>query len=214
MDAKNDLVWEEAVARIVTVEVELKTAERTEMLTTDVICYEGYYARPWNLKNGGPTTGFEARSTRYEALEAALPTGASLFVGIRGLCRKALLIDVDIKELPQEIGFNTVKVVAPELLLFCSFPRGYRDQRTTLVYTDALTVSLPEIVALEDRPLRTVVARADIISDDRGWSSESFRRWGRDLRRSNWEDDKDCWNTSVGGQCSEIMTNFCGANPR
>ncbi len=213
MDAENALLWEAAIARVVTVEVELRTAERRERLTTDVVCYEGYFARPWNFKYGGPTTGFEARSTGYEALEAELPTGASLFVGMRGLCRKALLMDMDIEELPKEIGFTTVKVVAPELLLYCPSPRGYMDQRLTLVYTDALTVSLPEIVALEEWPLRTVVARADLISDDRGWSSESFRRWGDELSKSHWKDGEGCWSDRVG-QCSEELTNYCGANPR
>jgi len=70
MDAKNDLVWEEAIARVVTVEAELRTAERTEKLTTDVICYEGYFARPWSLKGGGPKTGIEPRSIGFEALQA------------------------------------------------------------------------------------------------------------------------------------------------
>lgn len=212
MDAKNDLVWEEAIARVVTVEAELGTTEHVVKLTTDVVCYEGYFATAWNLKNGGPETGIGPKSIGFEALQAKFPTGAMLDIDMWRLCDEALLMDID--ELPLKVEYSNAQIVGPELSLYCSFPFFISPSDETLLRTDVGWVSFPYIVSLEERPLRTLATRSDMGSSETPSIYSGFtRRWGSDMRRSNWKDDEGCWSGRIGS-CDEAMTNYCGKNPR
>lgn len=207
MDAKNDRVWEEATARVVTVEASLTTPEGTEELTTDIICYQGYFARPLTPTGGPQETGNRPKSIGFESLQAELPTGATLDIDLRSLCSKAF--SMDINDLPLRFEYNEMNIVAPDLSLYCKFP----PHRGTL-HTDAGEVSYPYIVAVKQQPLRTLVTRSDMGSSATPYISSGFaRRWGLNMRRSSWKGGKGCWG-GRSGQCNEAMTNYCGENPR
>ena len=131
MDAKNDLVWEEAVARVVTVEAKLRIKERNETLTTTIVCYEGHFATAWNLKNGGPKTGIGPKSIGFETLQTKLPTGATLDIDLRWLCRTVFRTDAD--KLPLKLEYSDAQIVGPELSLYCSFPSATRRSAVNLL---------------------------------------------------------------------------------
>lgn len=212
MDAKNDLVWEEAVARVVTVEAELGTKERTEKLTTNIVCYEGYFATAWNLKNGGPKTGIGPKSIGFETLQTKLPTGATLDIDLRWLCRTVFRTDAD--KLPLKLEYSNAQIVGPELSLYCSFPSATRRSAVNLLHTDAGWVRFPYIVAIREQPLQSLAKRSDMGSSETPSISSGFtRRWGIDMRESSWNDEKGCWGDRIG-VCNETMTNYCGKNPR
>lgn len=216
MDAKNDLVWEEAIARIVTVEAELGTMEGTEKLTTDVVCYEGYFARAWNLKDGGPDTGFRPKSIGFEALQAVFPTGATLDIDLSYLCSKVFRMENN--ELPLKLGHNQTYIVAPELSLYCPFYNSEHSGRSksNALQTDAGWVGHPYIVAIEMRPLRTLATRSEMGSSEVPSVSSGFARrweWATRTGKSHWNAEKACWTDRVG-RCDEALTYYCGKNPR
>jgi len=212
MDAKNDLVWEQAVARVVTVEAKLGTKERTETLTTNIVCYEGYFATAWNLKNGGPRTGSGSKSIGFETLQTKLPTGGTLDINLRWLCREAFRTDVD--ELPLKLEYSDAHIVGPEQSLYCKFHSATRRSAANILHTDAGRVSFPYIVALKEQPLRSLATRSDMGSSETPSISSGFtRRWGTDMRRSDWKSEKGCWGDG-SGVCNETMTNYCGKNPK
>lgn len=213
MDAKNERVWQEAVARVVTVEAELGTAERVKTLKSDVICYEGYSARAWNLKAGAPTSGMATKSIGFETLQAEFPTGATLDIDLRFLCNSVFRMDIN--ELPLKFRHNEINIVAPVLSLFCKF-HNIGDTGTYALHTDAGWVGHPYIVAIEERPLRTLATRSDIGSSETPSVSSGFtRRWEGTYGRSPsyWKAEKACWTDQVG-RCHEALTNFCGKTPR
>lgn len=210
MDAKNDVVWEEATARIVTVETELGTAEGTEKLSTEVVCYEGYFATKWSIKSGAPKTGFGPRSIGFETLQAKFPTGATLLIDFRRLCDDAIQLEID--KVPLKVRYSTMNIAAPELSLYCSFSFN-RNYNVTRIYRADEWVSYPYIVALEDRPLRSLATRSEMGSSEKPSIYFGFaRQWGSDMSRSDWKEDKECWDDNVG-RCNEEMTNYCGKMP-
>lgn len=108
MDAKNDRVWEEAVARVVTVEAELGIEAGIQTIRTDIACYEGYYARPLSLKSGAPTSGLAPKSVGFETLQAELPTGAILDINLRSLCYT--VFHTDISSLPLKFRHDEANI--------------------------------------------------------------------------------------------------------
>jgi len=121
---------------------------------------------------------------------------------------------MDIEALPLKVDLSIAQIVAPELSLYCSFPFYLRRSRQSLLFTDAAIISFPYIVALEEQPLRTLATRSEMGSSETPSISYGFtRRWGSDMRRSDWKDDKGCWSGRVS-QCNDEMTNYCGTNPR
>lgn len=210
MDTKNDLVWEEAVARVVTVESEVGTKEGPETLATNIVCYEGYFATKWNLKSGGPKAGVRPKSIGFETLQAKLPSGGMLDLNLFKLCDQALLMDIN--ELPLKVRRSRLNVVAPELSLYCSFPFNRRPD-VPRIYIGKRWVTYPYIVALEELPLRSLASRSDMGSSEMSANYGSlWYRWERYMRRSNWKSDKKCWGGNSGG-CNETMTNYCGRKP-
>ena len=213
MDAKNDLVWEESVARVVTVEAELRTMDRTEKLTVDVVCYEGNFATAWSLKGSGQKTGIGPKSIGFEALQAELPTGGTLDIDMWRLCDEALLMDIE--ELPLKVEYSNAHIVGPELSLYCRFYPS-RASGSILINTDAARVGYPYIVALEERPLQTLATRSEMGSSETPSVSNGFARrweWATRTGKSHWNAEKACWTDNVG-RCSETLTNYCGINRR
>jgi len=216
MDAENDQVWEEAVARVVTVEVELGTSQRVRTLKTDVVCYEGYFAKAWDLKAGGLRTGISAKSIGFEAFQAEFPPGATLDIDFTFLCRDVFRMESN--ELPLKLVRNGIYIVAPELSLYCQFSNTGRSGRSTsnALQTDVGWVGYPTIVAIKMRPLRTLATRSDMGSSEVPSAPLGFsRRWDRATRfhKSHWNVEKTCW-TDNQRRCSETLTSYCGKNLR
>lgn len=210
MDAKNDRVWEEGIARVVRVEVELGTAERVETLGTEIICYEGYFAQTQTLKSE-LSSGLKPRSIGFEAVQAELPTGAVLDIELSWLCDTAFRVKPE--ELPYRLEHSTMYVVPPGSPAYCGFSSSRRAGPIHF-QTDAGWVGHPHIVTIEERPLRSLATRADLGSSETPTIYSGFyRRWGLDMSPSSWSDKLDCW-TGKPGQCDAAITRHCGKNPR
>ncbi|WP_170766348.1 hypothetical protein [Ruegeria lacuscaerulensis] len=211
MDAKNERVWEEGIARVVTVEAEIRTTSGVEKLESDIICYQGHFARPWTLKNGAPKTGITPTSVGFESLQVDFPTGATLYIDLHHLCVEAFRIEI--KKMPLKLDGSDMFVVAPELKLYCSFRLPNRLSEK-FFQTDAAWVSYPKIVSIDERLLKSTTTISEMGSSEVSLIGSRFaRRWGLDFHRSNWRSDKKCW-TDKTGQCDEAMNNYCGTNPR
>ena len=215
MDAKNDRVWEDAIARVVTVEAKLGSEESVNTLETVIVCYKGYWARSWNLKAGAPASGIGPKSIGFEVIQADFPTGATLDINLRFLCNR--VFQDDIKGLPLKFRYNEINIVAPELSLYCPFHYNQRSDEYA-VQTDAGWVSHPYIVSVKKQPLRNLAARADMGTSETPSVSSGFAmRWrgitetGRG--RSHWKSEMACW-TDGFGRCNEALTRYCGKNPR
>ena len=211
MDAKNERVWEEGIARVVTVEAELGTISGVEKLESDIICYQGHYARPWTLKNGAPKTGVTPTSVGFESLQVDFPTGATLYIDLYHLCVEAFRIDTN--EMPLKLDSSDMFIVAPELEMYCSFRLPNRLSEK-FFQTDAAWVSYPKIVGVTERPLNSTTTISEMGSSETPLIGSRFgQRWGLEFRRSNWRSAEQCWTDRLG-QCDEAMTNYCGNNPR
>ncbi|MCG7522764.1 hypothetical protein [Ruegeria sp. Ofav3-42] len=211
MDAKNERVWEEGTARVVTVEAELRTTSGIEELETDIICYQGHFARPWTLKNGAPRTGVTPTSVGFESLQVDFPTGATLDIDLYNLCVEAFRTETP--KMPIKLEFSDMFVVAPELKLYCSFKLPNRLSEK-FFQTDAAWVSYPRIVSIDERLLKSTTTISEMGSSEVPLIGSRFgRRWGLDFHRSNWSSEKQCWTGRIG-QCDEEMNNYCGTNPR
>lgn len=214
MDAKNEQVWRDATARVVTVEVALNISGRAEIFTTDIVCYDGYYARPWNLKSGGPETGKRPISIGFEALQAKLPTGAVLDVDLGALCFEVFREDA--REVPIRLTRFESHILDTNLLRYCRFDNYKSGANTHQSQTGATWRGRPQIVAIEERLLRDLVMPSDMETPQRRNSSHDFiRRWGgRDFgwKPSRWRAEEACWTGRDG--CSEVMTKHCGKDSR
>ena len=213
MEGKNDQVWENATARVVTVETQLGTKDNLTPHSADIICYEGYYATPWTLKDGGPKTGFKPMSVGFEALQAPFPTGATLDISLRFLC--GAVFRTQTTDLPFKYRFNQMDIVAEDLQLTCRFNNLHQD-REFAFETDAGRAGHPYIVAIDERPLRNVATRADMGSAETPSVSSGFTRrweWALGKGRSYWRADSSCWTNTIG-RCNDALTQYCGKNPR
>ncbi|MEM9394596.1 MAG: hypothetical protein AAGA38_12100 [Pseudomonadota bacterium] len=176
MDARNDQVWEEGVARIVTVAAELEGSDASETVKSEIVCYEGYYARPWSLKLGATSSGMAPTSLEPEALQAEFPTGATLDISLRSLCN-TVFVETS-QELPQKFEHNQINIVAPDLSLHCQFNAFRSHSGEFALRTDAGWVGHPSIVAIEERPLKSVSTRSDLGSSETPSVYSGFaRRW-------------------------------------
>ncbi|MEO9516918.1 MAG: hypothetical protein ABJH45_00205 [Paracoccaceae bacterium] len=213
MDAKNDRVWQEGIARVVTVEADLGGGKDIKTLTAQVVCYEGYFAKPFRLKSGAPRTRQGPRSVGFETLQGKFPTGATVDINLRFLCNRVFSTQ-DI-ELPLKFKHNEAAIVAPELSLYCRF----RNKGTTspyAIHTDAGWVGHAYITAIEKRDLSSLTTRSEMGSSETPSITSGFTRrwpWAFGSHSSGWKAKDACW-TGRAGVCNEALTNFCGKNPK
>lgn len=204
----NDQVWEDSTARIATVEVQITGDGQTRTLSKDIVCYQGNFARPWNLKDGRPARGVTSHSTGPEALEVDFDKGASLYIDLQFMCGRVGR-DAGLA-LPHIYEFSQMYIVGLSGTLYCSF-RDTDLTRPFVIDTAAVQVSRPTIISVTEKPLRSVAAREDMEPAQTPSVTSGFkRRWGIDIRRSNWREADACWSDRVG-RCSNEMTRSCGA---
>lgn len=216
MDAKNDRVWENAIARVVTVEAKLGSEDRVDTLKTDIICYEGHWARPFDMKAGAPATGIAPKSIGFEVLQADFPTGAILDINLRFLCAHAF--NSKVKDLPLKFRYDQINILAPDLSLYCPFSYNRRSDEFA-IQTDAAWVSHPHIVAIKEQPLRNLATRTDMGTSQTPSTTSGFSRRWNEINRSRrsgrgaWRAKQACWTDTVG-RCHEALTRYCGKNLR
>lgn len=208
MDAKNDSVWKAADATVVGLETYVSFLGETQSIASNVVCYEGYSAKAWTLKDGGPSAGPAPRSVGEQAIEEPLSDEAILFIGLRNLCRNIFRLD-DVQDFVDRL--QQAEVVVPAQGLYC---REFSIHNGTpfLFRSSTVEASRPRVTSVTQRPLRDVASR-EAMGSSRVPSCipARCRRFGPDLRRSDWEPENTCRNGKVGGLCNPEMTRICGA---
>lgn len=219
-DAGNDRAWEEADARIVTVAIDILSAGETETATTDIACYRKHWAKPLGIKSGAPSKGISPTSVRTPILVTKLATGGIAEVRLSSAC--IIAFEENGGSLPRLKHVNRAFIGAPGLPSYCWFS-GFRLQDEDILFeTTAVTLSYPRIIAIEERPLRSVANRPFVGSSDvnfRPWPRSNHQpvsfsgQQGKDLRSARWDAERSCWS-SRSDQCDQELTRYCGANPR
>lgn len=179
MDVRNDLIWEHDLARVATLAVDVETDGDVERLTTEIICYDGYWARPWSIKTGPPATGRGGRSAGPELLQADLPSGEILVVDVHYLCR-AVLHETPV-DLPLEPSSPEVYLIWPEIGRYCAYPFERTVALGAARQTPVGLIGYPRVVATEERPLRDLVRQDDLSSYVEPLARPFFQ-----IRQSTW----------------------------
>ncbi|MEM6407033.1 MAG: hypothetical protein AAF700_01310 [Pseudomonadota bacterium] len=212
MDTKTAKLWETAEAQVVMIEAQLASDDGGERIENRIVCYSGYFARPWTLKDGAPKAGPTVRSVGEQALIAELPTGGVLDADFPFLCRQVLRGGIG--GLVQDLQPSDLHVVAPRLEQHCRFPRD-DSSGSELLRTEAFWVSRPEITSITTERLRDVVPLEALGSTDTRQTPSRFSErwtWPRSEGHSSWDQDKQCWALN-GLSCDEALTRICGGAP-
>lgn len=190
MDAKNDVVWVEEIAKVATVEMELYAGDASKTLSQDIICFQGHWARPWTMKGGPPHTGEGPMSVGLEALETEWVDGSVLFVSFRRFCRH--LYREDSSNLPANIKEVEVALLPRDLSFRCRYPRHKATDRYIMV-TDAGKLGYPTVVSINDAPLKSVATREQVGSSQVSrFNSILGKRYGLVKTASPRKDEDPC----------------------
>lgn len=212
MDAKTAKLWETAEAQVVTISAQIASDAGVDVLENQIICYDGYFARPLSLKAGAPTAGESPRSVGVQALIGEFPTGGILDMDFSLLCNRVQRGGIG--ALAQGLEPRELHIVAPTRDQYCKFnPR--QAGRSEVLRTEGGWVSNPEIKSLRTRPLREVATLADLGTTDSRKTPTSFsRRWGwsPDRKFSIWSAEEQCWKAD-GRTCDDELTRICGGKP-
>ena len=199
-DRANTAAWETAEAQVATVSVDFSNGETTRTESTELLCWQGETARPWDLKAGAPRRFAGVRAERPEFLETELASGATVFVSLRNLCWS--LHRNDMEETQQILQNAKLRIISSESQRYCRLTNGARP-------TGPVVMSSLRLDRLETRPLRDVIAQDALSSSATPMSAHPFwQRYKNNLRRTIWSPPNRCW-TGFGNTCDPVLTAVC-----
>lgn len=199
-DRANTAAWETAEAQVATVSVDFSNGETTRTESTQLLCWQGETARPWDLKAGAPRRFAGVRAERPEYFETELTSGATVFVSLRNLCWS--LQRNDMEETQQFLQNAELRIISSESQRYCRLTSGARP-------TGPVAMSSLRLDRLETRPLRDVIAQDALSSSATPMSTSPFwQRYKNTLRRTIWDPIDRCW-TGSGRTCDPVLTATC-----
>lgn len=199
-DRANTAAWETADAQVAVVSVDLSNGNTTRTASTELICWQGETARPWDLKDGAPRRFTGVRAERPEFLETGLTSGATVFVSLRNLCSS--LQRNDDEETQRILQYAELRIISSESQRYCRLTSGARP-------TGPVAMSSLRLDRVETRPLRDVIAQDALSGSATPMSASPFwQRYQNTFRRTIWRPIDHCW-TGFGSTCDPVLTTVC-----